>query len=338
MAFKNNLKVDTSLKSLGIQSTMKSQKISIIIPCKQIDEYAKECIDHCKQLLYDNLEIILLPDYSKELIEGVMIIATGTVTPGKKRNVGVENSTGEICAFIDSDAYPKNDWLTKSLQFLDDPEIVAIGGPGLTPNTDNMMQKASGLILSSLMIGSISRRYNKSKSVISDDIHSCNFIARKKIIKEVGGWNEKYWPGEDTLICLNIIKQGGKMVESSEVVVYHHRRPLFIPYIRQLFQFGLHRGFFAKKFRDNSLKLIYFIPSILVLSFLTGIILSVFSPIFFTITLSAVLIYSVLSLISSLFTTRNTKLLFLSWIGIIITHFTYGISFLIGFIRNDLDK
>ena len=61
-------------------------KVSIIIPCKDIDAQTSECIDTCRNLDYDNFEIIVLPD--------------------DKRNIGAKNSTGEYLAFIDSDAYP----------------------------------------------------------------------------------------------------------------------------------------------------------------------------------------------------------------------------------------
>ena len=130
------------------------------------------------------------------------------------------------------------------------------------------------------MVGNLSSRYRTKSCFESDDIHSCNFIARKSVIEEAGGWNEKYWPGEDTLMCLSIKKIGKKLIESSDVVVYHHRRSLFKPHLKQVSRFGEHRGFFAKSFPENSVKLTYFFPSLLVSSLIAGIMLSLFFPIF----------------------------------------------------------
>src|SRR3990170_6230267 len=101
----------------------KNPLVSIIIPCKDTDDYTRECIKHCKQLNYDSYEIILLPDDSKEVIQDIKVIATGPVPPGVKRNIGVENSRGEFCAFIDSDAYPRSDWLANAVEYLEDLEI-----------------------------------------------------------------------------------------------------------------------------------------------------------------------------------------------------------------------
>jgi cellulose synthase/poly-beta-1,6-N-acetylglucosamine synthase-like glycosyltransferase len=316
---------------------MKNQpRVSIIIPCKSIDRYTVECVEHCKELDYENYEIIVLPDDATRKIKGVKIIPTGVVTPGRKRNIGVEHAEGEILAFIDADAYPKMDWLKNAIKYFSDSEIAAVGGPGVTPSNDPPLHSASGYILSSFMVGNLSDRYKVKKAKESDDIHSCNFIARKSIIKKVK-WDEKYWPGEDTLICLGINKLGKKMLEAPDVVVYHHRRPLFLPHLRQVSQFGLHRGFFAKKFPETSLRLTYLLPSLLVLFLIFGMLTSYFIPIFRIIFLSAVLVYLVFTLVAALFS-NDIRLIPYIWIGIILTHLTYGTYFLIGLFKRKLRR
>jgi cellulose synthase/poly-beta-1,6-N-acetylglucosamine synthase-like glycosyltransferase len=312
--------------------------VSIIIPCKDVDGYTRECIEYCGYLDYPNFEIILLPDYSTEAIDGVKIIVTGPVAPGIKRNIGVKSSNGKFCAFIDNDAYPRSDWLTSALKYFEDPEVGGAGGPGLTPEADGFMQKAGGYVLSSFMVGNLSSRYKTKSCFESDDIHSCNFIARKTVIEAAGGWNERYWPGEDTLMCLAIKKLGKKLIESSDVVVYHHRRSLFKPHLRQVSRFGEHRGFFAKKFPENSAKLTYFFPSLLVFSLIAGVVLSLFFSFFAYIVLFGVAIYLVLSLIAAALQVRSVKLLFSVWLGIIVTHIIYGSYFLSGLIKRDLKR
>jgi len=312
--------------------------VSIIIPCKDVDSYTRECIEYCKQLTYSNFEIILLPDYFTQTIDNVKVIATGPVSPGIKRNMGVKNSNGLFSAFIDNDAYPRLDWLTNALKYFEDPKVGGVGGPGLTPEEDSFMQKAGGLVLSSLMVGNLSSRYKTESSFESDDIHSCNFIARKQDVEASGGWNEKYWPGEDTLMCLAIKKLGKKLIESSEVVVYHHRRSLFKPHLKQVSRFGEHRGFFVKKFPENSMKLTYFFPSLLITSFLAGILISLFLPVFGYVLLFGVAAYLVSSLIAAVIQVRSMKLLLSVWLGIIVTHIIYGLFFLRGLVRRDLKR
>ncbi|MEM0171591.1 MAG: glycosyltransferase [Thermoproteota archaeon] len=312
-------------------------RISIIIPCKKLEGYAVECIDRCLKLDYSDYEVIVLPDeHSSVDFPNVRVIPTGSVTPGTKRNIGVANSTGEICAFIDSDAYPEKDWLRNAIKYFQDQEIVAVGGPGVTPIEDSLMQKASGCILSSFMVGGLSSRYKSKGSKESDDIHSCNFIARKSIFEKVK-WNEKYWPGEDTLLCLEIKKLKKKMLEAPDVVVYHHRKPLFLPHLKQISQFGLHRGFFAKKFPETSLRLTYFIPSLLVLFLIFGSIASYFVQSFRVIFLTLVSIYLILAFLAAL-ESKDVKLIFPVWVGTILTHLIYGIYFIVGLTKSELKR
>ncbi len=316
----------------------KSPLVSIIIPCKDVNDYTRECIKHCKQLSCDSYEIILLPDDSKEVIEGVKVIATGSVPPGVKRNIGAKNSIGEFCAFIDNDAYPRSDWLANAVKYLENPEVGGVGGPGLTPEADGLFQRAGGYVLSSFMVGNLSNRYRPKQSFESDDIHSCNFIARKSVVEEAGGWNEKYWPGEDTLMSLAIKKLGKKLIESSDVVVYHHRRSLFRPHLKQVSRFGEHRGFFAKKFPENSLKPTYFFPSLLVLSLFAGVLLSFLFSFFMYIVVLGVVAYLALSLVAAALQVRKVKLILLVWSGMIVTHIVYGVFFLSGLVKRDLKR
>ncbi len=158
------------------------------------------------------------------------------------------------------------------------------------------------------------------------------------MVEAAGGWNEKYWPGEDTLMCLSIRRLGKKLVEASDVVVYHHRRSLFRPHLKQVSRFGEHRGFFAKRFAGNSLKLTYFIPSLLVLSLFLGLFVSLLFPFFLYVVALGVVIYLTSSLIAATLEVKKANLFFLVWMGIIVTHIVYGLSFLFGLIKSDLKR
>ncbi len=188
------------------------------------------------------------------------------------------------------------------------------------------------------MVGNLSTRYKTKSCFESDDIHSCNFIARKSVIEAAGGWNEKYWPGEDTLMCLAIKKLGNKLIESSDIIVYHHRRSLFKPHLKQVSRFGEHRGFFVKKFPENSMKLTYFFPSFLILFLIVGLALSLLFSTFLYIVFLGIGIYLISSLIAAAQQVKNAKLLLLVWLGIIVTHIIYGSYFLSGLIKRELKR
>src|SRR5207245_1476185 len=121
-----------------------------------------------------------------------------------------------------------------------------------------------------------------------------NFVAWRSVIDKAGGWNEHYWPGEDTLICLGIRKAGYRQLIAPDVVVYHHRRPTWGEYLRQIRNFGVHRGYFAKRFPETSRRLSYFLPSFFVAGLIAGPMISVAFPLFWWVFLVALLAYSLL--------------------------------------------
>jgi len=312
---------------------------SVIIPCREIDEYEKECIEHCKQLDYGTYETIVLPDAcASGDFEGVRVVPTGVITPGAKRNIGVDRSNGDVCAFIDSDAYPQPDWLGNAVKYFDDPAVGAIGGPNLTPESDGIRQKASGYVTSSFMVGGLSTRYRHGALREVDDTPSCNFLVRRSVIKKTGGWNERYWPGEDTLMCLEIRKLGYKILEADDVVVYHRRRPLFVEHLTQVSRFGLHRGFFAKKFGGNSMHLTYFAPSIWLVVLIVLAALSLAFGVATYLLEVTLVIYIIASLLATLLETRSMRTVPMVWMGIWLTHLTYGTFFIAGLLKRELQR
>ncbi|MCK4888975.1 MAG: glycosyltransferase, partial [Candidatus Aminicenantes bacterium] len=128
-------------------------KVSIIIPFKEETGYLHECIKNCLDLDYDDFELILLPD-KKINIKGkrIRVIPTGSIGPAQKRDIGSNRAKGKILAFIDDDAYPAKDWLMKVVRNFKG-DIACVGGPAVTPERDNLLQKASGIVLSSRMGG-----------------------------------------------------------------------------------------------------------------------------------------------------------------------------------------
>jgi len=268
----------------------------------------------------------------------IKIIPIGPVSPAQKRDIALSYAKGEILAFLDDDAYPKKDWLKNAINNFADPQVAAVGGPAVTPENDDIKQKASGLVYSSpLVSGKYVYRYLPKRRIEVDDYPSCNFLIRKSIMQTLGGFNTNFWPGEDTKLCLDITKRlGKKIVYDPSVLVYHHRRPLFMPHTKQVANYALHRGYFVKRYPRTSLRLPYFLPTLFLFSLITGAILSVFLiPIRITYFLSLFLYFSLILIFSI-----SKELRFIPYVfsGIILTHITYGLYFLKGLLTKTLSE
>ncbi|MDD2702612.1 MAG: glycosyltransferase [Candidatus Omnitrophica bacterium] len=328
--------------------------VSIIIAVKTWQGNLEECVNKCLALDYKDYEIIVLPDESldkKTVNPRVRFFSTGPVSPAIKRDKGMEFAQGEILAFIDDDAFPEKDWLKEAVKNFSDPNVAAVGGPAVTPVNDGLREKASGIIFSSLLVsGACFYRYTRyGKRLEIDDYPSCNFLVRKEVMRKLGGFKTGFWPGEDTVFCLEITKKLKlKIIYEPRALVYHHRREVFLPHLRQLANYALHRGYFVKRFPETSRRIAYFVPGFFLIWVAVGFLFSVFSVSFafvywgvLSFYASLVVIFSYAGMlreqgISGYDFRQWSSLFFMVCGGIVASHLTYGFYFLKGLFSANL--
>lgn len=319
----------------------KEPKVSIIIPVIAVNDYIKESVPKMLELNYSNFEIIIFPDKEdkKHHWKKTRLIASGKVGPAEKRDLAVKYAKGEILAFLDDDAYPKKDWLTKAVKNFTSKKVAAVGGPAITPQNDGVLQKVSGAVFESYLGGSATRnRYLPiGKKSYTQDWPTVNLLVRKEVFKEIGGFDNTYWPGEDTKLCLDIINAGYRIVSDPKAIVYHHRRSDLIKHFKQIGNYALHRGFFAKIYPQTSRKLFYFVPTLFVL-YLIFWVLSLFliSSFEFRILLTLpILIYCFILLIDCVIISwrwKNPLIGLITMPMILFTHIWYGIRLVWGLV------
>lgn len=321
-------------KSLPITSMpVPRPLVSIIIACPAASDYLTECLSAISAQDYDNLEVLVLPDeatgsdwHDARFRE----IPTGTKRPAEKRNLGIKEARGNICAFLDDDAFPADDWLHNAVVHFSDPAIGAVGGPAVTPTNDPMMAQLSGLVFSNTLVsGNYRYRYKPERVREVEDYPSCNLLVRTDILRDLNGFRTDFWPGEDTYLCMDIIKKcDKKIIYDPRILAFHHRRKLFLPHLRQVGRYALHRGYFARKFPATSRKISYAMPSLFVIGLISGgILASLWAPI----RLPYIASVSAYAAITFLFAANiNPVTWILTWLGIMCTHLVYGIRFVVG--------
>lgn len=320
-----------------MNSVKKYPKVSIIIPLHVITERFFSDFNKYDLLDYPNFEILVVCDKHVKLPRlkkpRVKLLITGLREsgPAEKRDIAIKYATGEICAFIDDDAYPDSQWLRKIAVWFRNPDIVAVGGPGLTPPEDSLLQKIGGYIIESyLCSGGVQYRFYLIKyPLFVEDYPAYDLAVRKRTLRKVGGYDSTYYGGEDTLLCLKILKYG-KIIYDPDSFVFHHRRSFPVSHFKQIAGVGLHRGYFFKKYPETSRKLFYLLPTTLTLILGLGIIgLLIFKSLLlpFLTVFALVLLLATLSVL-----THGVKILpaLLAGIGIIFTHIVYGVYFVKG--------
>ncbi len=317
--------------------------VTIIVPCKGPGPLLYECLAAIEDLDYPRIETIVLPDEPiPNGLDGVSVLPTAAVGPALKRDQGSRAAAGEILAFIDDDAYPRSDWLDRAVAIFEDPDVVAVGGPGVTPPADGILAQASGLVYGSWLGGGNYRyRVQPEEARWVDDFPSMNFLVRREAFAEAGGFDTHFYPGEDTKLCLDLLENGGKIRYDPNVLVYHHRRPLFGPHLRQIVQYGVHRGHFARKYPRTSLRISYLLPAIWVLGVVAGPLLFHGVAPLWLLYRVAVAVYGVALFATFLGIVGRTKQPILGAVsvaGIMVTHAVYGLGFMRGLWARSLER
>lgn len=310
-------------------------RFSVIVACPGDSEVLRRLIEALKAQTYRNFEVIFLPDrllVRPETNYRFRIIATGAVRPARKRNMGALASNGDVLVFIDDDAYPREDWLATAAARFADPQIHALGGPGLTPPEDPPEAQLSGAIFASpLVSGNFRCRYFIQGPLRRvEDFPSCNLFVRKSAFESIKGFREDFWPGEDTLLCADLQQNGFSLWYEPRVVVYHHRRKVFAPHLRQVGRYALHRGYFARRIGLNSRRLSYMIPALFVLGLVGGIPLSLLWPCLWWVYLPVVGLYFILTMADALLEAPSIRSIAPFWWGLVATHLWYGVRFIQG--------
>jgi hypothetical protein len=222
------------------------------------------------------------------------------------------------------------------MRHFDDPNVVAAGGPGLTPPGDSPEQRASGAIFASALVTATTRhRYVAERQRDVDGLPSCNLLVRREAFLRDAEASVRYWPGEDILLCMFAARDGARIVYDPAALVYHHRRSVFAAHLRQVWSYGRFRGFFLRRLSNARRDAVYAVPAAFVLAHV-GLAAALAMP---RLRIPAVLAaagYATLVARSALREARTEGVS--PWLvaaGIYATHLTYGSGTIVGWLRGD---
>ncbi len=315
-------------------------RVSVVMALPRPSAYLDEALAGIAAQSMPPLEVILLPDEpsGRDWPAPIREIPTGVLRPAEKRNLGIRAAQGDVVAFLDDDACPQSDWLERALGYFNLPDMAAVGGPAITPANDSTLAQLGGRVLASRMVsGPCHYRYTAHRVLRVDDLPSCNLLIRRDVLEKLGGFSTVYWPGEDTILCARITHELGMAIYYDPLtVVTHHRRPLYLPHLRQVGRYGLHRGYFARHIPQTSRRPSYFLPTAL----LAGLVSAPLAAWLWTPLRpwlgAGIGFYLAATLLASL--SRRLRHIPLIWLGIVATHAVYGFRFAQGFMRRRMPE
>jgi O-antigen biosynthesis protein len=213
--------------------------MSVVICAYNAEATLDECLHHTCALDYPDLEILVVDDGSTDTTADIArrhprarLVPIEHAGLSVARNEGYHRASGDLIAFLDSDAYPSPEWPYYLALGLDGPSVGGVGGPNLPPDDDpigaHIVARAPG---------------GPVHVLVSDDraehIPGCNMAFWRAVLEEVGGFDPVYTAaGDDVDVCWKTLDRNWEIGFHPAALVWHHRRPGLRAYLRQQRGYG----------------------------------------------------------------------------------------------------
>ncbi|MEM2145040.1 MAG: glycosyltransferase [Candidatus Jordarchaeaceae archaeon] len=209
--------------------------VSVVVITKNNAKTIEKCINNLLDQEYPQefYEIIFVDGHSSdgtdEIIKGYLKVYPimklyyedyGTI--GYARNVGIENSKGDIIAYIDGDAYPPREWLGKIVNAFNSNGKLAIVG-GL-----DILTSGSKVITSSASVVDSWRRLEKKVGIKAIPcIKTVNFAIKRSVALASGGFDQtlSYWEEPELMARIYVRIGMHGILYDPHIHVYHERVP-----------------------------------------------------------------------------------------------------------------
>ena len=227
-----------------------NEPVIIVVPFTEWNDWVLDCVRHCAKLTFQDFVLWLLPnelpspEWAVRLAgtgigARVHVRPTGPGNPARKRNVAMRESGGRIFALIDSDAYPRADWLSNALPLLDD-DVTIVTGPNVSPPEDPVSRQAASHVMESRVgfYAGYIRHVPRARRLVGE-MPTCNMIFARQ---DGLFFHEELDTSEDMVFCRETAARGKRILYDPGVVVFHHRREIFRPFMKQFFSYGRDKG------------------------------------------------------------------------------------------------
>jgi O-antigen biosynthesis protein len=224
------------MKTLNKES---EKKVAIVIATYNQGKLLEKCISSLKKTSYKNYKIYLVDDsgngnigkeIKKRFKEVSVMINSENLGCSKSYNRGMKESIREynpdyVILLNDDIEFTDTQWLSKTISAGEKDERIGIlGCKMLYPDKSLQWVAKNGRIHSFMKSGYFGKAEEFSKNQKVGDIIGACFIIKRKVIEEIGMWDEKFSPyyGEETDYCFRAAKKGFYFVYVGNTEIIHH--------------------------------------------------------------------------------------------------------------------
>jgi len=213
------------------------KKLSIIIVNYRSEQSLKRCIASIYNYLNFDFEIIVVNNDSREKLQNIIkefsevkiIQNERNLGFGKAVNLGAEKAEGSYLFLLNPDARLVDGKLRDALEISRRNEKIAVIGPRIINKEGQTQEWICGfetsfldLIRNNLGASRSRKIWNRPKKIFVHWVSGVAMIIDKKIFKDLGGFDEKFFMYfEDLDLCKRIKNCGKKILYFPELEIFH---------------------------------------------------------------------------------------------------------------------
>jgi glycosyltransferase involved in cell wall biosynthesis len=209
-------------------------KLSVVVITRNAGVFMRDCLDSLIHQSRKPDEVLVVDanstDGTPEIVKEYsakwpfvrLLVHPGT--RGEGRNFGVQNSTGEIVAFIDADAIAHAMWVDELIKAMASADVVAgrevrLGYHGF------VSLKRVGMLFNGVDI----------------TYPSVNLAYRKTTFETIKGFDPWFKEAEEVDLNYRAVEAGYRLIYHPTAIVYHNARSSFSGFFKQSFWYGFGR-------------------------------------------------------------------------------------------------
>lgn len=324
----------------------KLQNVSIVIPCRNEEYFIGKCLDSIINNEYpkDKLEVLVVDgmsdDGTNELVKRYsekypfirLFDNEKKITPAAM-NLGIRVARGDYIIILSSHSKIAQSFVKANIDAFNKYAVDCIGGILITlPANETLIAQSIALALSHPFgVGNAYFRIGLKESRYVDTVPFGCY--KREVFEKIGFFDEDLVRNQDDEFNLRLIKNGGKILLSPDIISYYYARDSLLKLWKMYYQYGYLKPLVVEKV-GALLTWRQLIPSVFICSLIVSGIFSLLIQQFLWLFFLIILLYLFANLTFSFSTAISKGFKYFFYLPIVFAtlHFSYGFSYLKGII------
>jgi len=322
---------------------MNNTKVSVVIPCKNEQDYILACLDSVFNSDYPSelIEVLvcdgksddstpeLVKNYSQQNPRVRYLVNDNIITPFAL-NLGIVNSSGDVILILGAHTELAPNYISCCVDLLDKiPKVWCVGGVLKNVSNDELTTSISLAMSSPFGVGNAHFRTGEKDGFVDTVAFGAY---HKKVFYKIGLFDEELARNQDDEFNFRMLRNGGRIWLTTATSAKYFVRSSFSKLFQQYFQYGYWKVCVNKKHRRIT-TIRQMVPAIFVLGLFAGIITVILFPHRWEYLALYLFIYFASASLYALKVAQSVSRFFAVLFSFFILHVSYGMGYLEGIVN-----